>query len=170
MEDNGDALNRVFPELYDELKSRAHRAFRSEPPDHTLRPTELVHEVYVRLRHQRRVPEDRETFLGVAAVMMRRVLIDHARQRKTRRRNDRVTLDEKLVGEAPTEVSVEQLAVALGALQCKDAKAHAVVIRRYLSAMSNAEIARDLGWSERSVRRFARLGRAILNQLLGADG
>src|SRR6185436_678559 len=81
----GDAAasDQLLAILYDELKQRARSQLRHERPDHTLQPTALVHEAYLRLLHQAALPwQNRAQFLGLAAVMMRRVLVDHGRGRR----------------------------------------------------------------------------------------
>ena len=170
---NGDdAIERLgprFSELYSELRERARRAFQKEPTDHTLCPTAVVHEVYLRLREQDRVPESRSQLLGLAALMMQRILIDHARRRSARRRKDLVTLEGVSVEAPPEAIPVSRLVAALQTLEQKDPEIHAVVVRRYLTPMTPGEIAMDLGISERQVRRLARLGRAFLNSFLNGE-
>src|SRR5947209_3011255 len=84
---NSAALNQLLPLVYAELRQIAGRQLRRERANHTLQPTALVHEVYLRLVDQRRVNwENRAHFLGVAAQVMRRILVDHARRHSARKR------------------------------------------------------------------------------------
>src|SRR5436190_3009969 len=85
------ALNQLLPLVYAELRRMAARQLRGERANHTLQPTALVHEVYLRLVDQRQVGwQDRAHFLGVAAQTMRRILVDHARRHDARKRGDGV--------------------------------------------------------------------------------
>src|SRR5262245_26755844 len=88
---NEGALNQLLPLVYAELRRMAARQLRTERSNHTLQPTALVHEVYLRLVDQRHVDwQDRAHFLGVAARVMRRILVDHARRHGARKRGDGV--------------------------------------------------------------------------------
>src|SRR6188474_80098 len=86
---DGDALNQLLPLVYAELRRMAARQIRAERANHTLQPTALVHEVYLRLVDQRQVDwHNRAHFLGVSARIMRRILVDHARRHGARKRGD----------------------------------------------------------------------------------
>src|SRR5829696_2231897 len=88
---NVNALNELLPLVYAELRRVAARQLRNERADHTLQPTALVHEVYMRLVDQRRVDwQNRAHFFGVAAQLMRRILVDHARRHGASKRGDGV--------------------------------------------------------------------------------
>ncbi len=107
------AAQRLLPLVYDELRALAGDMFQDQPPDHTLQPTALVHEAYVRLVNQRDAQwTDRAHFLAVAAKAMRNLLIDHARKRKAGKRGsgrERVTLD--AVVDSAAERSIDLLAL-----------------------------------------------------------
>jgi RNA polymerase sigma factor (sigma-70 family) len=100
------ALAALIPQVYDELRSLAQRHLRRERPDHTIQPTALVHEAFLRLSNQKLVQwQNREHFIGLASHLMRRILVDHARARRASKRGDgmpRISLDD-LIGhvEAP---------------------------------------------------------------------
>src|SRR5512142_1057932 len=115
---NGDqqALERLTPLVYDELRRLARRYLRQERPGHTLQSTALVHEAYLRLVDQNVSWQNRAHFFGIAAQMMRRILGDHARSRSAAKRGDgacRVTLDEGLVALAERDLDVMALDDAL---------------------------------------------------------
>src|SRR5688572_4392832 len=104
------AFNQLLPLVYEELRQIAARQLRNERADHTLQPTALVHEVYIRLVDQRQVDwRNRAHFFGVAAQVMRRILVDHARRHDTRKRGDGVrcvSIDEAKDVAAPDEIPV----------------------------------------------------------------
>ena len=114
-----------MPLLYNELRGLAVRQLRGKRGDHTLRPTALVHEAFLRLVHQREgALRNRAQFFALAAQAMRRVLLDHARARRAGKRGgdlERVTLDEGAVVEEPCELDVVALNAALEELHALDA-------------------------------------------------
>lgn len=162
-------------ELYDQLRDLASHYLRSERPGHTLEPTALVHEAYLRL--QNRVGKafaDRGHFLAVASIAMRHVLVDHARARAAQKRGGGVT--HVTVGEsnAITEDRTEDvLAVdaALIRLHAHDPQLERIVVMRFFAGMTEAEIAAVLGMSDRWVRQQWAFARAWLRrELEGAQG
>lgn len=166
-----EALARMLPLVYDELRSLASAYMRRERPDHTLQTTGLVHEAYLRLIDQRRVDwRNRAQFLGVAAQMMRRVLLNHARDRVAAKRGsggERVSLT--LVGDermkAP-EVDVLDLHVALEELAVIDRRKGLVVELKYFGGLTTEEIAAALGVSTATVEREWAFSRAWLRRAL----
>src|SRR6266566_6079080 len=104
------ALNQLLPLVYAELRRVAARQLRNERADHTLQPTALVHEVYMRLVDQRQVDwQNRAHFFGVSAQVMRRILVDHARRHGARKRGDGVrcvSIDEAKEVAAATEIPI----------------------------------------------------------------
>ena len=92
------ALAALIPQVYDELRSLAQRHLRRERPDHTIQPTALVHEAFLRLSNQKLVQwQNREHFIGLASHLMRRILVDHARARSASKRGDgmpRISLED----------------------------------------------------------------------------
>lgn len=150
------AFDRLTPLVYHELRRRARVYLRGERPDHTLRPTALVHEVYLRLVNVHRVDwQDRAHFFAVAARQMRRILVDSARARLYQKRGGgalRVTLDDAL---PVTSRAAEIVALddALDALAEKDERKSRVVELRFFGGLTNEEIAATLGISTDTVTR-----------------
>ena len=167
------ALDRLLPIVYGELRRLAGRALRRERDGHTLQPTALVHELYVRLVDQRRASwENRAQFFAVAAQLMRRILVDHARARVAAKRggpSPRLSLDE--AGDAVDAAiapAFEVLAVdrALTRLATLDPEQARVVELRFFSGLSVEETAHVLGRSPRTIKREWRLAKAWLYQQL----
>ena len=151
------ALDRLLPVIYAELRRIAARQLRLEREGHTLQPTALVHEAYLRLVEQRSVDwQSRAHFFGVAAQVMRRVLVDHARMRNYQKRGGKlahVELDEAAT--LATEQAAELVALdeALDALARLDPRKSRVVELRYFGGLSAEETAEVLGVSEVTVLR-----------------
>lgn len=150
-------LDRHFGELYAELRSAAVRYLRSERQGHTLRPTALVHEAYLRLSDHRGEWESHEHFLAAAASAMRRILVDHARRRGAARRGHgarpvTLTVDS---GAATPPLTVDVLALhqALIALASEDGRAAKVVELRFFGGLTNDEVGTVLGVSPASAKR-----------------
>jgi RNA polymerase sigma factor (TIGR02999 family) len=163
------ALERLTPIVYEELRRRARHRLRSERPDHTLRPTALVHEAYLRLVNLNDVSwHDRAHFFALAAGMMRRILVDQARARRSRKRGGGapgVTFDEALAisARAPDVVALDD---ALEALAQRDARKARVVEMRFFAGLTNEEIARALGVSTDTVTRDWQIARLWLRREL----
>jgi RNA polymerase sigma factor (TIGR02999 family) len=156
-----DAVNGVMSALYAELHRIAARHMRGESRHHTLQPTALVNEAYLRLMNGLDVVHDRQHFLALAAQAMRRVLVDHARRKRARKRGgglERVTLDIVPGGE-PHNVDVLALDEALTALSKLDERASRVVELRFFGGHTDKEVCEILGENLPTVRRdwvFAR--------------
>ncbi len=153
-----DALARLVPLVYRELRRLAGRYMRDERPDHTLQPTALVHEAFVRLAGQDRANwRNRAQFMGIAGQLMRRVLVDHARKRHTAKRGGSMaTLNEALGNQRGGFVAPEEiLAVdeALARLDSLDPQQARIVELRYFSGLSAEETAQALAISQRTVER-----------------
>jgi len=150
------ALGRLVPLLHDELHQRARNYMRGERPDHTLRPTALVNEAYLRLVDIRKVNwKDRAHFLAVAARQMRRVLVDSARARQYQKRGGglpNVTFDDELavVERGP---DLARLDDALESLALQDERKARVVELRFFGGLTNEEIGEALGVSSDTVTR-----------------
>jgi RNA polymerase sigma-70 factor, ECF subfamily len=153
---DADALGRLVPLVHDELHRRARNYMRGERPNHTLRPTALVNEAYLRLIDVRGLDwKDRAHFLAMAARQMRRVLIDSARARGYQKRGGgvpNVTFDEELavVERGP---DLEALDDALEALAKQDERKARVVELRFFGGLTNEEAAEALGVSSDTVMR-----------------
>ncbi len=151
--DQAKTVDRLFEAVYDELRRLAASCLRGERRGHTLQPTALVHETYLRLVDDSRVDwEKRAQFLGIAASAMRRVLVDYARRRAAVKRGGdwrRVTFDDQIGMPAP-EMELLDLDRVLTQLATMDARLSRVVELRVFSGMTMKEIARVLGVSERT--------------------
>lgn len=168
------ARDELFPLVYEELRRRASAYMRRERRDHTLRPTALVSEAYLRLIGQRSAAwQNRSHFFGVASQMMRRILVDHSRAvaaAKRPRPGLRVTLDERLAVAAPREVDLVLLDQALEELAALDERRSRVVELRFFGGLSLEESAEVLGVSLATVNRDWRLAKAWLHHRLEAGG
>jgi RNA polymerase sigma factor (TIGR02999 family) len=173
---NGDpaALDRLMPVVYQELRRLARRQLRGERPSHTLQPTALVNELFLRLVAQHDVSwQNRAQFFGVAAQLMRRILVDHARAHLAAKRGGqlpRLALNDADDVAMPTP-DVELLAIdrALTRLAEMDPAQARLVELRFFSGMTVEETAHVLGWSPRTVKREWRLAKAWLFGQLKTD-
>lgn len=168
------ALDELMERVYRELKAMAGAQLRSERPGHTLQPTALVHEAFLRLVDQDRTDwRDRAQFFDVAARMMRRVLVDHARRRKRLKRGGGVThLDLRTAGEATADdgsgtLDVLALDEALERLEDAHARQAKIVELHFFGGLSVAETAELLGCSQATVSRDWRMARLWLARELG---
>jgi len=150
-------LDQMLPVLYDELHRLAEAYLRREDPGHTLQPTALVHEAYLRLIDQRRGDwRNRAQFLGVAAGIMRRILVDHARGRAARKRGGGAEAVSLSLVEAPSgrpEVELIALEQALEQLTARDPRKAQVVELKFFGGLSAREIAEVMGISDATVER-----------------
>jgi RNA polymerase sigma factor (TIGR02999 family) len=159
------ARDQLMPVVYGELHRRAAAYLRRERRDHTLQPTALVHEAYLRLVDQRVAWKNRAQFLGVAAQMMRRVLVDHARRRKMAKRSGqwvRVTLDEGVAEMPAADVALLDLDAALSRLATFDLRKSQIAELRFFGGLSLEETGHVLGLSIATVERDWQAGRAWL--------
>lgn len=164
------AAEELLPLVYEELRGLAERQMRSERAGHTLQPTALVHEAYLRLvRGAEPAWESRAHFFRVAAEAMRRQLVDHARKRNAEKRGgaaERIPLDAvDLSTDQPPEVLLA-LDAALVRLEQEDRDAFEVVRLRFYGGLTVEETARVLGSSERTIHREWAYARSRLYQLL----
>ncbi|WP_291987646.1 ECF-type sigma factor [Luteitalea sp.] len=154
---NADALPRLLAIVYPELRKIAARRLSGERPDHTLEPTGLVHEAYLRLAHRPdRHWENRTHFYAVAARVVRAVLVDHARSRGRIKRGSgavSVELTEASAGVPPPAVDLLDLDAALQELEAIDATRARIVELRHFAGLSNEETAEALGISVSTVKR-----------------
>lgn len=162
----------LFDLLYAELRRLAAAAMRRERRDHTLQPTALVHEAYVRLTGPGGVFENRSHFLAVAATAMRRVLVDHARARHRQKRGGvSARLDVEDLDSLPredTEPVIDLLALddALSRLDALDPRQGQIVELRFFGGLTVEETAAVVGVSERTVKREWQISRAWLSREL----
>ena len=161
-----EAADALVPELYDELRRVAAACLRRERQGHTLQPTALVNEAYLRLADQREVVwQNRAHFLSLAAKLMRRILTDHARARVRQKRGGllaRVTLDDARVGAVERDLDLVALDEALVELKAVDEQLSAVVELRYFGGLTVEETAEVLGVSGDTVMREWKLAKVWL--------
>jgi len=162
---DSSARDQLAPLVYDELHKRAAAYLRRERVDHTLQATALVHEAFLRLAAQDRVMwQNRGQFYGVAAQMMRRILVDHARERRAAKRPDpaaRVEIDDIAQPDADF-VNVLALDQALAELSVLDARQGQIVELRYFAGLSEQDVADTIGVSRATVTREWKRARAWL--------
>ena len=159
-------LDELLPLIYGELRRVAAGYLRRESPGHTLQPTALVHEAYLRLVDQTQVRwQNRAHFLGVAAQMMRRILVDHARSRQAEKRGGefrKLSLDENIDVSDERAAELVNLDDALKKLAEIDPAKSRVVELRFFGGLSVEETAEVLGVSAPTVKRHWRLAKAWL--------
>jgi RNA polymerase sigma factor (TIGR02999 family) len=163
---NVQARDDLLPLVYRDLKRRAAAYLRRERRGHTLQPTALVHEAYLRLIGQDRVAwQNRAHFFGIAAHMMRRILVDHAREHQAAKRPGaglRVALDDNVGASRPIDCEVLMLEEALEQLARVDERQARIVELRYFAGMSEQEVAAVLSLSRATVTREWQTARAWL--------
>jgi RNA polymerase sigma factor (TIGR02999 family) len=163
------ALDRMLPLVYGQLREIAARQFRRESPGHTLQPTALVHEAYLKLIDQTRVDwKNRAQFFGVAAQMMRRILIDHARAQRTAKRGGAklVSLDTATAIVAALIPDVLVLDEVLARLSALDPRKGQLVELRCFGGLTIEEAAHVLAVSETTIKQEWRLAKAWLHREL----
>jgi RNA polymerase sigma-70 factor (ECF subfamily) len=164
-EGDKQALEDLLPLVYDELRRLAKSYLQRERPGHTLQSTALVHEAYMRLVDQNVSWQSRAHFFGIAAQMMRRILVDHARGKNAAKRGDgavQVTLDEGLVAANERDVNVLALDAALTKLAALDAQQGQIVELRFFAGLSIEETAEILKISPATVKRDWAMAKAWL--------
>ena len=166
------ALDRLIPVVYDELRRVAGRRLRGESPGHALQATALVHEVYLRLVDvDRMILTSRVHFFGVAATLMRQIVVDYARRQRADKRGGGVTLislDEALPAARTSNVDVLALDEALEALAAIDTRQCRVVELRFFAGLTIDEAAEALGVSPATVEREWALAKAWLYRRLSS--
>jgi RNA polymerase sigma factor (TIGR02999 family) len=165
------AEEELVPILYRELHRLAARKMRNERRDHTLQPTALVHEVYLRLVRFPKVDwESRVHFLGVAARLMREILVDHHRKHAARMRGGslvKLQLEDLKIGSPEKSAEILALDEALNRLAERDPRLNKVVELHFFGGLTFAEIATMLKLSERTIKRDWDLARALLHDEIG---
>lgn len=174
---NGDegAHDHLLPRVYQGLRKRASAMMRKEPSDHTLGPTALVHETYLKLIDQDRVDwQDRAHFFAIASTAMRRILVDHARGRQSGKRGGgkkAVSLDDDNIAVAlEREEDVLDLDDALRKLEKFDERLAKLVELRFFGGLTHAEIGEVLKVSERTVRSEWTMAKAWLRREFEVGG
>jgi RNA polymerase sigma-70 factor, ECF subfamily len=169
-----EALDRLLPLVYNELRRLAGRYMQDERAGHTLQPTALVHEAFLKLTGQDRTNwQNREQFMGVAGQLMRRILVDHARKRyAAKRAGSLVTLDEKVANQCASLAQPEEILAihqTLERLERIDPQQGKLVELRYFAGLSAEETAEAMGLPLRTVEREWTTAKAWLRAQL-AEG
>ena len=167
------ALDKLLPLVYDQLHRLATRQLKRERRGHTLQPTAVVHETYLRLVDQRRANwQSRAQFFAVAAGMMRRVLVDHARSRRAAKRGGlmpHIAIDDVDAGIDPPSVDLVDLDEALGKLEQLDADQAKIVELRFFGGLTVEETAEVVRSSPATVKRDWHSAKAWLFRELGGS-
>ena len=165
-----DAARQLLPLLYDELRTLAARQFRGQPANHTLQPTVLVHEAFLRLVGRPADDwTDRKHFFAVAATAMRQILVNHARAKNADKRGGGERpglLNDEIVGAGGRDLDVLDLNDAMEGLAAIDPRKHRVVELRFFAGLTVAEIAEVLGLSVTSIESEWRAAKAWLSAAL----
>ena len=168
------AAERLMPLIYDELRQIARGYLQHERADHTLQATGLVHEAYLRLVDQTVTSwQSRAHFFGVAACVMRRVLVDHARRHRAEKRGgtwEKLEFDEALAAGLPRNLDLVALDDALQKLAKVDPRQSQVVELRFFGGLTTEEIGAALAISPRTVKREWRMARAWLRREVSTEG
>ena len=172
-EGDAQALESLLPLVYDELHRQAVGFFRRERAGHTLQPTALVSEVYLRLVNQHEVSwQNRAQFFGIAAQMMRRILVSHARAREAKKRGgavQHITLQEELAAAPERDLNLLALDDALNRLGTLDPDKCRLVELRFFSGLSVGETAEVMGVSSRTIDRQWQTAKAWLHREICAS-
>ncbi len=170
---NREAAAGLMPLVYDELRRLARGYLQRERSDHTLQATGLVHEAYLRLVDQGTTTwQNRAHFFGVAAQLMRRILVDHARRHRRGKRGgalDKVEFDEALAPSVSRDLNVIALDDALQDLAALNPQHSQIVELRFFGGMTIEEVAEVLDVSPRTVQREWRMARAWLRRQIFSE-
>lgn len=163
---NKEAEERLIRLVYAELRRLAAHYLRGESPDHTLQPTALVHEAYIRLTGMQQIDwQSRSHFFATSAIAMRRILVDHARAKRAEKREgfrEAISLENVLVVSPSRSTDLLALDEALERLVKIDARRSRVVELRFFGGLNEEETAHVLGISARTVKRDWRIAKAWL--------
>ena len=165
------ALDRLLPQIHDELRKLAASYLRKERPDHTLQPTALVNEAFLRLVDQRSAKwQNRAHFFGIAAQAMRRILVDHARAHSAGKRGGavrKVSLDDANIIGPQVDVDLLALDEALTRLAAMDPQQSRIVELRFFGGLTMEETAEVMRISPATIGREWRMAKAWLSAELG---
>lgn len=163
---NRVAEGKLIPLVYNELRRIAANRLRGEPRNHSLQPTALVHEAYIRLTKLQHVDwQSRSHFFAVSATLMRQILVDHARAHRAAKRGDSqttITLNDALIAAPMPEPEILSLNDALDRLAQLNERQSKIVELRFFAGMSEEETGHVLGISARTVKRDWRVAKAWL--------
>lgn len=166
-----DGLDKLYEDCYKTLQNLAHHIMRSQNPAHTLRPTALVNEAYLKLNKGMASKIEESHFLALSARAMRQVLIDHARKKKAERRGggwEKVELDERIDGKSNVTMQINMLTLdtALKRLAESDERLAQVAELRLFGGLTSSQIAKELGVSRRTVTTDWKLAQHMLQKEL----
>ncbi|HZU41364.1 MAG TPA: sigma-70 family RNA polymerase sigma factor, partial [Terriglobales bacterium] len=167
---NKEALDELMPIVYDQLRRLAARCLRAERPDHTLRATALVHEAYLRLVGADISFQDRVHFYAIAAGVLRRILVDHAKAKNRQKRGgggEKVPIDEAVLVGPQAEAGVVEVDEALQRLSAQDKRKSELIELLFFGGLSYDEAAAALNISPATVHRELKLAKAWLHRELG---
>jgi len=166
------AGDKLIPLVYRELRALAASFLKTERPGHTLQPTALVHEAYFKLVDQRSADiRSRGHFMAIAAMVMRRILVNHAQARAAAKRGGgarRIPLDEGLIAESGRNLDLLALDEAMDRLAKRDARKAKVVEQRFFAGIGMSQIAENLGVSLATVKRDWEYARTWLTREMQA--
>ena len=169
---DGKAPEQLLPLVYNELRKLAQGYIQNERPDHTLQATALVHEAYIRLVDWEKVSwQNRAHFFGVAANVMRKILVDHARQKKAQKRNfgQRIELTENVSFSGRRDVDIIELNDALEVLAEIEPQQARIVELRFFGCLSIDETAHVIGISRATVKREWAIAKTWLYRKLKSE-
>jgi RNA polymerase sigma factor (TIGR02999 family) len=172
-EGNKEALDRLMPIVYAQLRKLAAHALRGERPNHTLRATELVHEAYLKLIGSETPWQNRAHFYAVAATVLRHILVDHAKSNRRQKRGgdaEKIPLDEAVLVGPEVSWEVVNLDEALKRLAVSDTRKSQIVELTFFGGMTLEEIAAVLNISDKTVHRELRVAKAWLHRELRPEG
>lgn len=167
-------VNKLLPLVYDEFRGIANRYLKKETAEHTFQPTDLVHEAYLKLVDQKKVNwKGRSHFYAIGAMTMRRILVDYARAKKSKKRGhdwERISLHDGLPLSTHNDADILALDEALKQLEDLDKVQARIVEMRFFGGLKNKEIAQVINKSERTVKNEWRMARLfLLDALLEKD-
>ena len=172
-EGNKEALDRLMPIVYAQLRKLAAHALRGERPNHTLRATELVHEAYLKLIGSETPWQSRAHFYAVAATVLRHILVDHAKSNRRQKRGgdaEKIPLDEAVLVGPEVSWEVVNLDEAMKRLAVSDTRKSQIVELTFFGGMTLEEIAAVLNSSDKTVHRELRVAKAWLHRELRPEG
>jgi RNA polymerase sigma factor (TIGR02999 family) len=172
-EGNKEALDRLMPIVYAQLRKLAAHALRGERPNHTLRATELVHEAYLKLIGSETPWQNRAHFYAVAATVLRHILVDHAKSNRRQKRGgdaEKIPLDEAVLVGPEVSWEVVNLDEAMKRLAVSDTRKSQIVELTFFGGMTLEEIAAVLNISDKTVHRELRVAKAWLHRELRPEG
>jgi RNA polymerase sigma factor (TIGR02999 family) len=168
---DSNAMDELMPLVYHQLRTLASRYMRQERAGHTLGPTALVHEAYLKLLSSETPWEDRVHFMAIAAITMRRILVDHARANHRTKRGsgaDKVALDDVVLLQPPMNLDILALDDAMNRLSVQDARKAKLIELSYFGGMNCEEAAAVLQVSTATVNRDLKLAKAWLRHELAS--